>query len=236
MPGVAAVSAFPELSVGERGEHAAGCREQRVRHRWHGFGQASSQERPRLSSAPPVDARLRIAAAVRREGSGARGDVPPLRVLGVDGDRPRVVPVAAVVGSVPGIARVAAPRRASAARFVRPRGVPRMPRERVHVGLRAGTMVGPRLAAVRRAHEAAELDADEDQVCLVRAGRDPANVRRPRPGREAPRRPRRQLEQRGELAPGLAAVVTPEEPARLRPRVDGAVGRAHCQREDAGLG
>jgi hypothetical protein len=37
-----------------------------------------------------------------------------------------------------------------------------MPREGVHVALRPGAVVGPRLAAVLRAHEAAELDADED--------------------------------------------------------------------------
>ena len=70
----------------------------------------------------------------------------------------------------------------------------------------------------------------------MRARRDPAHVRRPRPRREAPRRPRRQLEQRLELLPALAAVVAAEQPARLGAGVHRAVGRADGEREDARLG
>src|SRR5262245_3663060 len=107
-----------------------------------------------------------------------------------------------------------------------------MPRERVHVALRSGTVVVPRLAAVRRAHEPTELDPDQQEVGVVRARRDPAHVRRPGPGREAPGRPRRELEQCGELDPGLAAIVAPIERARLGAGVDGPVGRADRERED----
>ena len=62
-------------------------------------------------------------------------------------------------------------------------------------------MVLPGRAAVRRAHEAAELDAGEDDVGVVRARSDPADVRRPRARRKAPRRRRRKLAERGELLP-----------------------------------
>ena len=69
----------------------------------------------------------------------------------------------------------------------------------MHVRLRAGAMILPALAAVARAHQAAELDPDQEQVGVVRAGGDPAHVRSPRPRREAPVRPRGQLEQRLQL-------------------------------------
>ena len=69
----------------------------------------------------------------------------------------------------------------------------------------------------------------------MRAGRDPAHVRGPRPRREAPGRPRRELQQRLELAPALAAVVAAEQPARLGAGVHRAVGGADREREDAGF-
>ena len=144
----------------------------------------------------------------------------------VSSSRAMPSPVAAVVGGAPGLAAVLAPGRAAAARLV---GAPlgaRMPRDRVDVGLRAGPVVLPRLAAVGRAHEPAELDADEDEVGVVRARRDPAHVRRPRPRREAPPRARRKLEQRVERAPALAAVVAAEQAARFSPSVYGAIDGA----------
>src|SRR3954470_23548388 len=97
-------------------------------------------------------------------------------------------------------------------------------------------MVDPGLATVGRAHEAAELDAHEEQVGVVGARRDPAHVRRPGPRREAPRRPRRKLEQSRELTPSVAAVVAAEQAARLGSRVDGSVARPDGEREDAGPG
>ncbi|MGH3079577.1 MAG: hypothetical protein ACRDNH_00380 [Gaiellaceae bacterium] len=131
----------------------------------------------------------------------------------VDGDRPHVVAVAAVVGGLPGLARVFAERGAAAAGFVRPTRNARVPRQGMHVRLRAGSVVGSGGAAVGRAHQAAELDSDEDQVAVVRARCDPAHVRRPRPRREAPGRLRRQVEERVELTPVLAAIVAAEEAA-----------------------
>ena len=225
-PGVAAVAALPELPVGQSGEEAAVGGDERVRHRGQRLGQPAAERLPRLSVAAPVDARLRLAAAVRGEGAGARGDVPALGIVGVDCDRPRVVAVAAVVRALPRLPRVHAERGAAAARLVRAARLARVPGERVHVRLRVGAVVLPGVAAVGRAHEPAELDADEEQLRVVRAGRDPADVRRPRPRREAPRRPRRKLEQRVERVPALAAVVAAEEPARLGSRVHRAVGRA----------
>ena len=70
----------------------------------------------------------------------------------------------------------------------------------------------------------------------MRARRDPADVRRPWARREAPRRSRRQLEQRFQLTPAVAAIIAPEQPARLRARVHRPVGRAHRKREDTRLG
>jgi hypothetical protein len=105
----------------------------------------------------------------------------------------------------------------------------------VDVALRPGAVVLPRLAAVLAPHQPAELDPDEQQRRVVRAGRDPAHVRRPRPRREAPGRLRGEVEERVELAPGVAAVVGAEQRARLAARVDGAVGRAHGDGEHARL-
>jgi hypothetical protein len=78
--------------------------------------------------------------------------------------------------------------------FIRTSSGARVPGERVDVGLRAGSVVLPALAAIARAHQAAQLDPDQEQVGVVRARRDPAYVRRPRPRREPPVRPRGQLE------------------------------------------
>src|SRR6266508_2458271 len=108
-----------------------------------------------------------------------------------------------------------------------------MPGERVDVTLCAWTMVFPRLPGVARAHQPTQFDPYEEEVCVVRARRDPADVRGPRTRREAPRRPRRELKQSIKLAPRLAAVVAAVERARLRPRVDRAVCGADGKREDA---
>ena len=185
------VAALPDLPVGEPGEQAAVGSGQGVGHRRQRLREPAAEHRPRLAGAAPVDARLRITPAVRGKGAGARRDVPEVRVVRVDGDRPRVVAVAAVVGGLPGLARVFAERRAAAAGLVCPPGNTRVPRERVHVGLRARTVVGPRGPAVGRAHQTAQLDSDEDQVAVMRARRDPAHVRRPRSRWEAPGRLRR---------------------------------------------
>jgi hypothetical protein len=45
-----------------------------------------------------------------------------------------------------------------------------MPGERVHIRLRAGTVVLPALTAIGRAHQAAELDPDHEQVRVVGLG------------------------------------------------------------------
>src|SRR5205809_747076 len=231
LPAVAAVLATPELSVGEAGDEAALKGDERVRHRGQRFGQSAGERRPLAVTS--VDQGLRVAPAVRRVRPGAGRHVPELRVARLDRDRPGVVPVPPLVGAVPGVATVLAPGGAAASGLV---GAPRlawMPRERVDVALRTWPMVVPGLPAVGRAHEPTELDPDEEQVGVVRAGRDPAHVRRPWSRREAPRRARGELEQACELHPGLSAIVAPIERARLGACVDGAVGRADREREDA---
>jgi NAD(P)H-dependent FMN reductase len=99
-----------------------------------------------------------------------------------------------------------------------------------------GAVWSQALPAVGRAHQPAELDPDQEQVGVERARRDPAHVRRRRPRRETPARPRGQLEQRVELAPALAQVLASEQPARLGARIHRPIGSAHCEREDRRLG
>jgi hypothetical protein len=53
-----------------------------------------------------------------------------------------------------------------------------VPGERVHVALGPWAMVLPGRATVGRAHEPAQLDARQDDVCVVRARRNPAEMRR----------------------------------------------------------
>src|SRR5215211_2344503 len=111
-----------------------------------------------------------------------------------------------------------------------------MPGERVDVRLRTWTMVLPCRTAVARAHQPSELDADQQQIGFVRARRNPPHMRRPRSRREAPRRPRRQLQERFELLPAVAAVVAAKQAARFGPGIDSTVGSADGEREDAPLG
>src|SRR6266481_2268239 len=235
-PAVAAVAALPELPVGEAGKEATVGREERIWHRRQRLRQSAGQRLPGFTIAPPVDPCLRVAAPVRGEGAGARRDIPPVGVVRVDCDRPRVVAVAAVVGALPALACIRAEGGAATARLVRPTGHLWMPGERVHVPLGAGTVVLPAPPAVARAHQAAELDPNEEQVSVVWARGDPAHMGRPRPRREAPIRPRRQLEQRFELTPAVAAVVASEQPARLGAGVHRTIGGADGEREYARLG
>src|SRR5207249_1872568 len=111
----------------------------------------------------------------------------------------------------------------------------RMPGEGVDVELGAGAPVLPALAAVAAPHQAAELDPDEHDLRLVRTRRDPANMGRPRPRREAPGRRGGERAQPLERPPAAAAVVAPEEHARLAAGVDGAVRRADGDGEDVRL-
>jgi len=110
-----------------------------------------------------------------------------------------------------------------------------MPHEAVHVAGRLGPMIAERGAAIFGAHQPAELDTDQHHLAIVRARCDPANMRGPGPGRKAPVRPRRDLLQRHQLIPDLAAVAAAEQPAWLRARVHGAVRRAHRDAEDVAL-
>src|SRR5690606_37889806 len=101
---------------------------------------------------------------------------------------------------------------------------------------RAGTVVLPRLAAVRAAHQAAQLDAGEQQARVVRIRRDPAHMGGPRPRREAPRGRRGEPTQRIQLPPARSAVVAPEDHARLGAGVDRAVGWTDGEGEDVAGG
>ena len=111
-----------------------------------------------------------------------------------------------------------------------------MPGEGVHVRLSPWAVVGEALPAVLCEHEATELDSHEDAFTVVGVGRDPPDVGGPRPGREAPARPRGDLLEGCQLLEGVAAVATAEETARLRPDVEGTVGGRNGDREDIALG
>ena len=110
-----------------------------------------------------------------------------------------------------------------------------MPRQAMHVAGRLGPMIAERGAAVFGAHQPAQLDADQHHLGIVRARCDPAHVRGPGPGRKAPVRPRRDLLERRQLLPALAAVAAAEQPAGLRSDVHGAVRRTHRHAEDVEL-
>src|SRR5215211_4679579 len=108
---------------------------------------------PRILAAAPVDPCLRFPSAVRRVRPGAGGDEPEVGIGRVDGDRPRVVAVAALVGRSPALAGILAERRPAATRLVRPLPCDGVPGERVDVRLRTRTMVLPGRTAVARAHQ-----------------------------------------------------------------------------------
>src|SRR5919109_1809149 len=151
-PVFAAVTTLPELTVGESGEQTSVADEERIGHSRERLRQPARERLPRFAVAPAVDARLRVATAVGGVGAGAGRDVPEIRGVRLDGDRPGVVAVAALVGRLPGLARVGAKGRASSAGFVGAARNAWVPGERVHVGLRAGTVVLPALTTVARAH------------------------------------------------------------------------------------
>src|ERR1700730_14750749 len=91
-------------------------------------------------------------------GPGTRRQVPALRVVRVDGYRPGVVAVTPLIGRLPGLASVRTEGAAAAARLVGAPWYAWVPDERVHVRLRAGSVVLPALAAVARAHEPTQLN------------------------------------------------------------------------------
>src|SRR5439155_8215240 len=93
-PRVAAIAALPDLAVGEACEEAAMRRDERIRHRRERLGKPARKRLP-TAVGTSVDARLWVATAVCGERAGARRDVPEFRVVGIDGDRPGVVAVAA---------------------------------------------------------------------------------------------------------------------------------------------
>jgi hypothetical protein len=70
--------------------------------------------------------------------------------------------VAPLVGRLPALASIGAEGCAATAGFVRTTRRARMPGERVHVPLGAGAVVLPALPAVAGAHQAAQLDPDQE--------------------------------------------------------------------------
>src|SRR5207244_12922639 len=126
---------------------------------------------PRRTRALPVDARLGVAATVGSIGARARGDVPKLGIVRVDGDRPGVIAVAPLVSRPPTLAAVLAEGGSTAASLVRPAVDTRMPGKRVDVPLRPGAVVLPGRAAIDRAHHAAQFAPDQHHIRLVRARR-----------------------------------------------------------------
>ena len=117
-------------------------------HRRQRVGQPAGQQPPGLLPYAAEDARLRVAVAVRPEGAGAGRDEPAVRVHRIDRHRPCVVSVAALVGRLPGCARVCRVRGSAAARLVRAPLGARVPGQRVHVALGARPVILPAGAAV----------------------------------------------------------------------------------------
>ena len=103
---VALIEALPDLPVGQAGEEPiTGC-EECVGHRLQRVRQAAVERLPGFAAAPSVDTRLRVSAAVGGVRAGTRRYVPAFGVLRIDGDRPRVVSVAALVCRLPALATV----------------------------------------------------------------------------------------------------------------------------------
>src|SRR5262245_46927362 len=193
-PALTLVVAQEEVAVAKRCHEALLGRRERVWHRLERTWKPEVELLPGAFAPPAVERGVRRRTRpMRVKGTGRGGDEPAVGIEQVDRERPGVVAVAAIVGFVPGLAVVATPGRPAAGGLVRAARLGRMPRERVHVALGTGTVVLPGRAAVGRAHEPAELDSGEDSYSLVRARRDPADVRRPRARREAPRRSGRKV-------------------------------------------
>ena len=213
------------LPVGHARHQLAGAEGERVGHRL-------ARQRQRVPSVrPAVEPAARLLARVCGTRAGGGGDVPALRLGGVDRERPAVAEVAPGVGRLEAHAAVVAPGRAVSRRLVDDAAGAGMPGEVVHVELRAGAVVGERRAAVVGAHHAAELDAHQQPLRAVRIGRDPADVVRPGPRREAPALARGNVLEGLELLPARA-VARDEQPARLGAGVQRAVRGADGHRED----
>ena len=236
-PGVAAVGALPELALRRGPAKSRPSRgDERVRHRGQRLGQAAGE---RMPGSRPAAGRCAPAGRGGRARRTAR--CSPRRTSTPDRpDRRRPTTCSGGRGPRPPAAR-SRPRRRSTLRRRRP--------PRTRDPRRAGAMRASARRAARPGRWSCHVSPPSverisppssiptrSSVGVVRAGRDPAHVRRPRPRREAPRRPRRELEQRVELA----ASVSPRSSlrnsaARLGARVHRAVGRADGEREDAGL-
>src|SRR5215208_2300073 len=172
---------------------------------------------------------------MRLERARGRRDEPAVGIGRVDGEGPRVASASPSFRLVPAATAVSAPGGAVAASLVGTPWSARMPRQAMHVTGRLRAMVAEGGAAVISAHQPTELDAHQHDVGLVRTRRDPAHVRRPRPRRKAPLRPRRDVLKRHQLLPALAAVAAAEHPAGLRSRVHGAIRRTYRDAEHVPL-
>jgi hypothetical protein len=128
-----------------------------------------------------------VVAAVCGSGARSRRDVPAVGVVWVNGERPAVRQVSAVVECGPGAAAVVAPRGTVAGRLVRAGLRVWVPDDGVRVAFGARPVVGEACTRVVCEHEAAELDADEKPFGVLWCGGDPAYAVRPWAGREAPR-------------------------------------------------
>ena len=187
-------------------------------------------------TAPPVDVGTGAAGMMGAARAGAGGDEPGIRIGGVYGEAPGVVAISAFVGRGPGLAAVMAPRGASATGFIRAVSNGGMPGEGMDVGLCAGPMIQLGLTAIRAVHQSAELDSNQQDLGIVGTGRNPSDVRGPRPRREAPGMARRDGLQGFELFPVFAFIAAAEEPAGLRAGVNRAIHGADGHGEDVFFG
>src|SRR5699024_3376090 len=124
-----------------------------------------------------INISLCVGIGVGLSGAGTGGDVPAVRIFGVDGQRPSVVTIASLVGRRPAASAIPTPCSSAAAGLISPFGRAWMPRECVNILFRAGAMILPRLAAVLAQHQSAQLNADNKQARIFRVGRDAADMR-----------------------------------------------------------
>ena len=236
-PAIAPVLAPVDPPVPQPGEEGARARGQRIGEAVQGLRQSAAERLPRAITAPSVDIRLRaLLAVVGQPGTRVRRDVPAVGIVGIDGEAPGVVAVTTFVGRQPGEPAVAAPGGPAAARLIRAARLGPVPGQGMDVPLCARPVVAPGLASVVAAHQAAQLDPDQESSGVVGTGGDRPHVAGPGARREAPGRSGRYLLERPQLPPRTPLVPAHEQPAGLRPRVDGTVDRADRQREHLGLG
>src|SRR4029079_14974139 len=121
-----------------------------------------------------------------------------------------------LIDLAPGFAGIVALSNSTTRGLVDPIERLRMARDGVRIVIRTRLAVFPGDSAVGAPHHPTQLGAGEEHVRILPVWRDPADVRRPGPGREGPGWSAGDVAQRREILPGIASVAAAVEGARLR--------------------